>query len=69
MYEFPQKENTFSKHAITVSVEIFEQGIANGKREYSSITVRKYLFLDEDGKGPLKSMLISSIGPFISLFF
>jgi len=58
----PHNENIASKHLITVSVEIFGQGMENGKREYSSITVNKYLFFDADGKGPLKSMLNRSIG-------
>ena len=60
----PHKENTTSKHLITVSVEIFGQGMANGKREYSSITVNKYLFFDVDGKGALNSMLNCFIGRF-----
>ena len=32
----------------------FEQGKANGNREYSSMIVNKYLFLDLLGRGPLK---------------
>ena len=58
----PHKENITFKHLIAVSVEMFGHAIANGKREYSSITVRKYLFFDEDGRSPLKSILNQSIG-------
>ena len=50
------------RHLITVEVIISEHGIAKGNLEYSSITVKKYLFLVADGTGPLKSMLIRSKG-------
>jgi hypothetical protein len=45
-----------------VEEEISEQGKANGKRENSSIQVSKNLLLEEEGKGPLKSMLRRSKG-------
>jgi hypothetical protein len=35
------------------------QGKANGNRENSSTTVSMYFFLDDDGKGPLKSILVA----------
>ena len=46
---------------MTDDVETSGQGIINGKREYSSMTVRKYLFQDTDCRGPLKSMLTRSM--------
>ena len=50
---------------------MLEQASAKGKREYSSKTVNKYLFLEEEGNGPLKSMLQRSIGcvAFIKCYF
>jgi len=47
---------------MTVWVSILLQGKAKGNREYSSIIVKKYLFLLADGKGPLNSILNRSIG-------
>ena len=41
-------------------------GYANGNLEYSSIAVKMYLFPDYVSRGPLKSMLIRSIG-FVAL--
>ena len=67
----PHKENITSNRLITVSVEMLEQGMAKRKRKYLSITVRKYLFFEEDRRGALKSMLNRSIGrvALISLLF
>ena len=62
LHESWHKKSIALKHLPTVSVEIPGQGIANGKREYSSITVGKFLFHDEGGNGPSKSMLNCSIG-------
>ena len=58
----PHRENSESKHLMTVGVEMSEQGIAKGNREYSSMTVSIYLLRETDGKGPLKSRLNRSIG-------
>ena len=44
------------RHLITVLDSQSEQGKANGNREYTSMNVNKYLFLDLLGRGPLKSM-------------
>ena len=57
----PQKENIWSKHFTTVVELISGQGKANEYREYLSMTVNRYLFLDLDGNGPLKSILGRSI--------
>ena len=57
----PPNKNIASKHLMTISVDIFGQGKATGKRVYSSITVNKYLFLDADGKGPLRRLLIVNL--------
>jgi hypothetical protein len=58
----PQRVKTLSRHLITVEHWVFEHGKAKGKREYSSIIVRMYVFFVADGRGPLKSMLRRSIG-------
>ena len=55
-------ENTTSRALMVELAEVSGHGITNRKREYSSMIVRKYLFREEDGKGPLKSILILSIG-------
>ena len=47
---------------MTDDAETSGQGITNGKQEYSSMTVKKYLFLDTDGRGPLKLMFTRSMG-------
>ena len=47
---------------MTVKDNMFGHGNAKGKREYSSITVSKYVFRDVDLSGPLKSILRRSIG-------
>ena len=47
---------------MTVAADTSGHGNAKGNLEYSSMTVRIYLFLDEDGRGPLKSMLNLSNG-------
>ena len=44
------------KHLMTVGVVISVQAKVNGNFEYSSTTVNKYLFLEADGKDPLKSI-------------
>ena len=56
-----KNEKSITKHLITVCVVISEQGNANGKRLYSSTTVKKYRFLVLEGSGPLKSILIRSL--------
>ena len=43
--------------------------MTKGNREYSSTTVRKYLFLHEDGRGPLKSILNCSMGTLLLLTY
>ena len=44
-----KKKETFGcKQLITVCDSILEQAMAKGKREYSSTTVNKYLFLRVD---------------------
>ena len=58
----PQSENTTSRALMAELAEVSGHGITNGKREYSSMIIRKYLFHEEEGKGPLKSILILSIG-------
>ena len=52
----------FCKQLITVCDSILEQVNAKEKREYSFTAVNKYLFLEEEGNGALKSMLKRSIG-------
>ena len=58
----PNKLNNEHKALITEPLVISQHGIANGKQLNSSITVRKYLFLLLDGKGPLKSIFSHSKG-------
>ena len=58
----PHSLNNVSRHRVAVEVVMSLQGKANGKREYSSITINRYLLWVDDGNGPLKSMLILSIG-------
>ena len=53
----PKIAKSLVRHLITVLDSQSEQGKVNGNREYSSLTVNKYLFLDLLGRGPLKSML------------
>lgn len=47
---------------MTVCDDISGQAKANGKREYSSIIVNRNRLREEDGRGPLKSMLSLSKG-------
>ena len=56
----PNMENIDVRLTITDSVFTSLQGIAKGKREYSSVTVNMYLFADTEGNGPLKSILSRS---------
>ncbi len=58
----PNKENIDVRLTITDSVLTSLQGTANGNREYSSVTVNIYLFVDTEGNGPLKSILNLSKG-------
>ena len=51
----PKSEKRWVKHWITVLLSIFAQGKAKGNLENSSITIRRYLFLEEEGSEPLKS--------------
>ena len=46
-----QKETLSCKQLIAVCDSILEQAIAKGKREYSSTTFNKYLFLDKEVTG------------------
>ena len=46
---------------MTVEELISEQGMAKRYREYSSAVVNKYIFLERNGRVPLKSMLNLSI--------
>ena len=41
---------------------MFGQGYANGKQEYLSTIVSMYVLREDDGNGPLMSMLNHSIG-------
>ena len=62
---YPGKPKTVKieqRHLITVAVLTSEHGIAKGNLENSSVTVRKYLFCEADGRGPLKSILMRSNG-------
>lgn len=45
---------------MTVEAFMSEHAKVKGNLEYSIMTVRRYLFLDTDGKGPLKSTLLVS---------
>ena len=56
------KENRVVKHLITVEVVISEHGNTKGNLEYSSTTVKKYLFSLLLGNGPLKSIFGLSNG-------
>jgi hypothetical protein len=58
----PHNEKIESRDLMTVDAEMSGHGMIKGKREYSSTTVRIYLFLDDEGNGPLKSILIRSMG-------
>ena len=49
-------------HLITVVVETSSHGYTSGNLEFSSTTVSIYLFFEEEGRGPLKSMLSLSKG-------
>ena len=54
--------NSCSRHRMTVDAFISGQAKANGKREYSSMAVNRYLLCVTDGNGPLKSILSLSKG-------
>ena len=47
---------------MTVGVLTSLHGMAKGKRENSSVAVKRYLFTVADGNGPLKSILTRSKG-------
>ena len=58
----PKIENRLVRHFVTVVVDKFAQGKANGKREYSSTNVSIYRAPVDEGSGPLKSILTLSKG-------
>ena len=58
----PNIEYNILRLLMTVLVLTSRHGNANGKRENSSTTVRMYLFVVEEGNGPLKSMFNLSNG-------
>ena len=62
--DIPNIQKSCVRHLITVPEVMSAQGNANGNLEYSSIIVKRYLFLDEVavGNGPLKSRLSLSMG-------
>lgn len=55
-------ENTVRKWVITVVDDTSEQGMAKGNLENSSTIVRRNLFFELVGKGPLKSRFNLSNG-------
>ena len=55
-------ENRSLRHLITVVVETSSHGYTNGNLEYSSTIVSIYFIFEEEGRGPLKSMLSLSKG-------
>lgn len=58
----PTSENSNIRHLMTVFVDTSGHGKTNGNLEYSSTTIRKFLFPLIIRGGPLKLMLILSNG-------
>ena len=58
----PNSVKSWHKQLIKVDEVMSGQAKAKGNREYSSITVSKYLLAEREGIGPLKSMLKRSNG-------